>query len=139
MKKLFLQIGMTLIVIGIAIGVTAHLSDFRYSGATIVYIIAIASLFPIWVNHVSIGNRLLGWFFGSAAGLLVFLSTRTLVFGLGKAGSFSLAMGLLGFGIIFGFLVPLWISYWVCRRKTESDLSELPAVYPVLTKELENH
>ncbi len=139
MINLLLQIGATAIAIGIAALVSTNLGDFRFSGPTLVYIVVIGSLFPIWMKNVSTGNRFLGWLFGSSVGLVVFLGSRIYAFSLGKTGSFNLAMGLLGFGILLGFLLPLWVSYLVCRRKTQPNLSTLPSVYSVLPDEIKKH
>ncbi len=123
LTRLALQIGVIVLANHLAAVIVDRIGNFLFSEPMMADMIILASIYPIWKPRIPKEYAFAGWFLGSTFAIGICLFSIFMAHHLGPTGSFSVAVGFLGYGIAMGYVLSYCISYWVCRNK---DLPPFP-------------
>ena len=120
-KAILLQLCALLVSVMIVAAIITYITPMKISyRLSLNIIIFSASIIPVWQIGRTLKRRFSSWLFGSAAGVIAYLSTKTLWLSLFKSGILDAnkASELAGFSSILGLTAAMGVSYMLNRLET---------------------
>ena len=114
--QLFAFLGSVLIVAAITTYITPLKPSYRSS---LNVIIAVASFFPIWQpGKRNFKRKFISWLLSALAGCIIYLSSKTVLLSLYKAGVLSIHQTgeIAGYTVGLGMFISIFLSYFINKR-----------------------